>query len=129
MQSSGEGGRRLEALGWNTFRRTRKLGHIDLHVDRRKPLLIARYEFEDHTLKSETDEVLGRLLVCAESVALELLAKLQMDHGYVDWQVPERNVEAICRLYGRYKPPGHSREDLERGSRCLRYAPPATTTS
>ncbi len=106
VRSGGDDGRRIEALGWSNFKRTRQLGHVELHVDGKSPLLIARFAFEEHTLESETNEVLERLLVCAESIAVELQEKLEMDHGYVDWQVSDRKVEAICRLYQRYRPNG-----------------------
>jgi hypothetical protein len=122
VRSSGDDGRRLEVLGWSNFKRTRELGHLDLHVDGKKPLLIARFAFEDHTLASEADEVLGRLLVCVESIAMELLEKLGIDHGYVDWQAPEPKMDAITRLYARYRPTT-ARDDLERGTRCLRWCP------
>ncbi len=117
--SADERGRRLEAVGWSNFEQTRVLGHIELHVDAKKPLMVVRYGFEDHTLETETDEVLGRLLVCAETIAEQLYKKLEIDAGCVDWQVPERNIPAITTLYRRYEPT--TRNDIERGTRCLRF--------
>lgn len=118
--SADDRGRRLEAVGWNNFKQTRVLGHIELHVDAKKPLMVARYGFEEHTLETEMDEVLGRLLVCAETIARLLHEKLEIDAGWVDWQVPERNLPAIHALYGRYAPTT-ARKDIERGARCLRF--------
>jgi hypothetical protein len=88
VRSAGDDGRRLEALGWINFKRTQELAHIDLHIEGNSPLLIVGFAFEEGTLESETNEVLERLLVCAESIAIQLQEKLDMDHGYVDWQLP-----------------------------------------
>ncbi len=118
--SADDRGRRLEAVGWNNFEQTRVLGHIELHVDAKKPLMVVRYGFETHTLETERAEVLARLLVCTETIAVHLREKLAIDAGWVDWQVPERNLPAITALYGPYKPTT-ARTDIERGTRCLRF--------
>ena len=120
VRSADDRGRRLEALGWSNFEQTRVLGHVELHLDGKKPIMVVRYGFEEHTLETEMDEILGRLLVCVETIAEWLHEKLGIDAGYVDWQIPERRLPAIRLLYGRYEPT-KARNDLERGTKCLRY--------
>lgn len=120
VRSAGGDGRRLEALGWANFRRSRVLGHIVVHIEDRRPLLITEFGWEEHTLEAESDEILGRLLVCAESLALELHDKLGIDDGWVDWQVADSQLSGISALYDRYKPVARR---VRRGMRCLRCAP------
>jgi hypothetical protein len=82
---------------------------------------VVRHGFEAHTLETERAEVLARLLVCAETIAVYLQEKLAIDAGWVDWQVPERNLPAITALYGQYKPTMAPTDIDERGTRCLRF--------
>jgi hypothetical protein len=84
--------------------------------------MIVSYKLVDTLIDDEKPDVLGAMVGCAQDVAIELQAKLNVGNGCLEWQLREAQIAAISALFPTFKVV-RKRRGFRRGSRCLRRCP------
>jgi hypothetical protein len=102
VSSSDHRGRELEISGYSNFS-NRVVGHLTLHLDGRKPLLITSYRFEDHLVEADRPEVLYELVLCAREIAKHLHNVLDVGTGALMWQVESKSLPELSRRFKRFE--------------------------
>jgi len=115
-------GRHLQVEGWHRFEEAQPVGSLFLHVPERGALMIATYGLVDTLIEDERPAVLGAMVGCAQDIAVELEAKLNVGNGCLEWQLEESQIGRMYALFPTFDV-FRKREGLRRGSRYLRRCP------
>lgn len=91
-------------------------------MSNRRALLITGYTLAETLITTERPDVLGAMILCAQSVAYRLREDLGVGDGCLEWQLESRKIGDIHRLFPSFGT-AHKRNPLQRGKRYLRKCP------
>ena len=97
-------GRVITAYGWHRFKSNVGIASMAVHVEAGTPLLIQQVSVSQLLIDDDRYAVRSFLVSCALAVAKSLQTDAEIDHGWLDWQVPEHLAGEAAKVAPGFAP-------------------------